>query len=123
MAAALRLALLVAPLVHCLSTTQAPRAALTRRAAMAGALSPLAVVQTAAAASGFDDAAAQLYDPRPPLPTPLAVDGKKNRELAVALVFPLLVYKAAATAMGNKLQWYLDVAIALSVGALVVYLM
>ena len=42
-------------------------------------------------------------------------------QLAAALVFPLLVYKAAAVVQRQALQWYLDVAIALATWALLVY--
>ena len=56
----------------------------------------------------------------PPLPTPLAP--KKNPELAAALILPLVAYKAASIAQGNKLLWYLDVSIAVSLAAFVVYI-
>ena len=77
----------------------------TRRVAIAGLL--LAPKAVAAAAT-------------PPLPTPLAP--KKNPELAAALILPLVAYKAASIAQGNKLMWYLDASIAVSLAAFVVYI-
>lgn len=112
--------LLMVPLCHMLQLYGlSGKQTLSRRNVLAVGtlLSPMI-----AAADDNDGASAKLYADRPPLPTPLAVNGRKDRELAIALVLPLVVYKAAANAMGNKLQWYLDAAIVLALSALVVYL-
>ena len=44
-----------------------------------------------------------------------------RRDLALALVFPLVAYKAAAVANGNKLMPSLDATIALACAAAIYY--
>mmetsp|Transcript_17687 Transcript_17687/g.27007 ORF Transcript_17687/g.27007 Transcript_17687/m.27007 type:complete len:116 (+) Transcript_17687:59-406(+) len=48
-------------------------------------------------------------------PLYLSVDA----ETAAALMLPLLAYKVAATINGQKLQWYLDAAIALALATFI----
>mmetsp|Transcript_53298 Transcript_53298/g.59571 ORF Transcript_53298/g.59571 Transcript_53298/m.59571 type:complete len:146 (-) Transcript_53298:150-587(-) len=42
-----------------------------------------------------------------------------DSETAAALIFPLLVYKAAAIINGQKLQWYLDASISIALVAFI----
>ena len=45
----------------------------------------------------------------------------RKRQVAAALVLPLLTYKVAAIVQRVQLQWYLDASIALATSALLVY--
>lgn len=76
---------------------------LTRRAAL---LSTACAVTSSVACQADDNsiAGAKLYADRPPLPTPLAVNGKKNRELAIALVLPLVVYSKTLTPLNMSVN-------------------
>ena len=69
----------------------------------------------AAAATAASAAAAQAAEFEPLLAT------EPRRDLALALVFPLVAYKVAAVANGNKLMLSLDITIALAVAAAVYY--
>ena len=72
-------------------------------------------VRAAAAATAAAAAAAQAAEFEPLLAT------EPRRDLALALVFPLVAYKVAAVANGNKLMLSLDITIALAVAAAVYY--
>ena len=54
-------------------------------------------------------------------PRMMAGHSPADLQLAAALVFPLLAYKASAIVQRVQLQWYLDASIALAAVALVVY--
>ena len=43
--------------------------------------------------------------------------GSLDSQTATALTLPLLTYKVAATLRGQRIQWYLDAAIALAIKA------
>lgn len=74
-------------------------------------LAKVAAAATAAVA-GAAQAATELE--------PLLATGPR-RDVALALVFPLVAYKAAAVANGNELMLPLDVAIALAMTATIYY--
>ena len=57
------------------------------------------------------------YRSRPPT----MVHSAEEVQTAAALIFPLLVYKAAAIAQRSQLMWYLDASIALATVSLLVY--
>ena len=57
------------------------------------------------------------YRARPPA----MMHSAEEVQTAAALVFPLLVYKAAALVQRNRLQWYLDASIALATLSLLIY--
>ena len=72
-------------------------------------------VRAAAAVTAAAAAAAQAAEFEPLLAT------EPRRDLALALVFPLVAYKVAAVANGNKLMPSLDATIALACAAAIYY--
>ena len=73
------------------------------------------LAKLSAAATAAVAAAAQAAEFEPLLAT------EPRRDLALALVFPLVAYKAAAVANGNKLMPSLDATIALACAAAIYY--
>ena len=71
-------------------------------------------MRAAAAATAAAAAVAQAAEFEPLLAEP-------RRDLALALVFPLVAYKAAAVANGNKLMPSLDATMALACAAAIYY--
>ena len=93
-------------------------------ATVVGLSAPAVFISPAASTAAGDDGFGGFVGTQPPLPTPLVkAGGKKDPQLAIGLVLPLIAYKASAIVNGNTLRWQLDAAIALSLAALVVYLM
>jgi hypothetical protein len=73
------------------------------------------LAKLAAAATAASAAAAQAAEFEPLLAT------EPRRDIALALVFPLVAYKAAAVANGNKLMPSLDATIAIACAAAIYY--